>query len=519
MTQSYDITASSGYRQNSGQFDRNKFYRRSYSEKNQSNPVDQRACHVILNPVGQRIVQQQQQNRPHNDQLLPSKRQLFAPSLRPSTICYQTFKNEDSPFSSPLKRSSTFTGVFNSLFNQSDYNHLIEPNPETYQNKLRYSKSNYSYDYENRFTSSEPLPNEQLNKQQLISISNSSLLTSLKDLQSIKQNLMSMAVGLTRHSSSNTGRIIEQPANQINKQQISKAVPSSLSNSSSSSACETTPSTSVYTNNEASTVVAVPEDLPPFNLNFCTLCLQYIDSSSFIILDSCKCGFCRPCMQEYCNIIIRDHSLTSSQITCPSADCPSLNGYLAIDQVRELVDDATFRLYEKIKLDFEVHLDPNRVWCPRPNCETVCTVSDEDLLPNDCGNFESRLDLTDRRVPVYCKNCNLTFCLHCRSAYHGTMPCQSPSEDESLSLLLSRIRTPNSLNEFIKKCPRCGIFIERDRGCAQMMCQKCKHVFCWFCLSSLEVSVFIELKTFKMDQLTNRLSLFSQKGGLPAETL
>ena len=484
MTPSYETAASSGDRQSGA--DRSKFYKRSYSE-NQDNPLDQRAGHVIINPVSQRIVQ------PHHDQLLPSKRQLFTHSSRPSTICYQTFKNDDSPFSSPLKRSSTFTGVFGSFFSQSDYNHLIEPSAR--KNKLRYSKSNH--DYENRFTSSEPLSNEPDNRQLIsISSSNGSLLASLKDLQSIKQNLISMAVGLTKHSTSNTGRIIEQPTGHINNQ-INKPVPNSLSNSlsASSSSSSETPSTSVYTNNEASTVVALPEDLASLNLNFCTLCLQYNESSNFITLDACKCGFCRPCLEQYCAIIIRDHSLTSSQITCPSADCPNSNSYLATEQVRQLVDDSTFRLYEKIKLDFEVHLDPNRVWCPRPNCETVCTVSEADLVQSERTNFESRLDLTtDRRVPVNCKNCSLIFCLHCRSVYHGTMPCQSPSEDESLSLLLSRIRTPNSLNEFIKKCPRCGIFIERDRGCAQMMCQKCKHVFCWFCLSSLEVSIsFLEM--------------------------
>jgi hypothetical protein len=30
--------------------------------------------------------------------------------------------------------------------------------------------------------------------------------------------------------------------------------------------------------------------------------------------------------------------------------------------------------------------------------------------------------------------------------------------------------------------------IERDTGCAQMMCKRCKHVFCWYCLQSLDVS-------------------------------
>lgn len=40
----------------------------------------------------------------------------------------------------------------------------------------------------------------------------------------------------------------------------------------------------------------------------------------------------------------------------------------------------------------------------------------------------------------------------------------------------------------IKRCPVCNVPIERDTGCAQMMCKRCKHVFCWYCLESLDVS-------------------------------
>jgi hypothetical protein len=43
-------------------------------------------------------------------------------------------------------------------------------------------------------------------------------------------------------------------------------------------------------------------------------------------------------------------------------------------------------------------------------------------------------------------------------------------------------------SENIKRCPMCHVPIERDAGCAQMMCKRCKHVFCWFCLTSLDVS-------------------------------
>ena len=40
----------------------------------------------------------------------------------------------------------------------------------------------------------------------------------------------------------------------------------------------------------------------------------------------------------------------------------------------------------------------------------------------------------------------------------------------------------------IKRCPVCRVPIERNDGCAQMMCKRCKHVFCWYCLTSLDVS-------------------------------
>lgn len=40
----------------------------------------------------------------------------------------------------------------------------------------------------------------------------------------------------------------------------------------------------------------------------------------------------------------------------------------------------------------------------------------------------------------------------------------------------------------IKPCPVCRVYIERNEGCAQMMCKNCKHTFCWYCLQNLDVS-------------------------------
>ena len=40
----------------------------------------------------------------------------------------------------------------------------------------------------------------------------------------------------------------------------------------------------------------------------------------------------------------------------------------------------------------------------------------------------------------------------------------------------------------IKRCPRCRFPLEWISGCAQMMCINCKHIFCWYCLKSLDVN-------------------------------
>ena len=62
-----------------------------------------------------------------------------------------------------------------------------------------------------------------------------------------------------------------------------------------------------------------------------------------------------------------------------------------------------------------------------------------------------------------------------------------------VNVLVFSLRIPfeNEENALIKRCPLCHVPIERNDGCAQMMCQRCNHVFCWFCLASLDVSLMM----------------------------
>ncbi|KAF0022036.1 hypothetical protein F2P81_025711 [Scophthalmus maximus] len=55
----------------------------------------------------------------------------------------------------------------------------------------------------------------------------------------------------------------------------------------------------------------------------------------------------------------------------------------------------------------------------------------------------------------------------------------------------SRARSDSLSETPIKQCPMCGIYIERNQGCAQMLCKSCKHTFCWYCLQNLDGDIFL----------------------------
>ena len=121
-------------------------------------------------------------------------------------------------------------------------------------------------------------------------------------------------------------------------------------------------------------------------------------------------------------------------------------------------------------------MDTNRAWCPKPGCNTICHI---------CASATNLTTKASARS-VNCPKCEKEFCSSCSGNWHPGMTCQDygkmlvKNHNEQDTLLM--------IEGDIKRCPMCQVPIERDAGCAQMMCKRCKHVFCWFCLTSLDVS-------------------------------
>uniref|UniRef100_A0A0L8HRQ0 RBR-type E3 ubiquitin transferase n=1 Tax=Octopus bimaculoides TaxID=37653 RepID=A0A0L8HRQ0_OCTBM len=202
----------------------------------------------------------------------------------------------------------------------------------------------------------------------------------------------------------------------------------------------------------------------------CKLCLTECSLQEMYEIRDCRCLYCEACVKQYLSVMIQEGNVLS--ITCPDAQCKK-QGKFDAPEIEQLVSRSTFERYSRLRFQKEVDVDPNRMFCPQAGCETVCYVfypSPEDKL---------------KPISVECPQCGFEFCSVCKNKWHAIQSCDevmSRGKAEDIGIPYSNIEDAQ-----IKRCPVCHVPIERNDGCAQMMCKRCKHVFCWYCLASLDV--------------------------------
>lgn len=189
---------------------------------------------------------------------------------------------------------------------------------------------------------------------------------------------------------------------------------------------------------------------------FCKLCLVDTSLSKTFKIEGCGCSYCKDCMRAYVEFEIEEGAY---EISCPDAQCDQ-GAILSLQEISSLVSPELMEKHCKFRLNRDVSMDKGRAWCPRAGCETICSIN---------GNSGGGTPLG----PVHCPNCSTDFCSICREPWHN-----GACSDLPLGIPFG--------SDHIKCCPMCSVPIEKDEGCAQMMCKRCKHVFCWYCLASLD---------------------------------
>lgn len=198
----------------------------------------------------------------------------------------------------------------------------------------------------------------------------------------------------------------------------------------------------------------------------CKLCLTDVPVEDIRVMMACGCFFCQQCLRQY---VTHQVAQGDVDVGCPDGQCPRKGRFL-LEELDALMDADTHRKFLRFKLNREVETDPGRVWCPRPGCERVIR------LERGCVKSTARA--------VACPSCYYRFCCACSAPVHGDRSCADSLRP--ISSTGDGIPMSSELDAPIKRCPSCQVPIERDDGCAQMMCRRCKHVFCWYCLASLD---------------------------------
>ena len=202
---------------------------------------------------------------------------------------------------------------------------------------------------------------------------------------------------------------------------------------------------------------------PKEELIECEICNEKFLVNKRNKVEKCGHAFCSGCWYDSLSVKIKENKLPS--IKCLKYECQEkLTDIFIINLLKS--DINLIKKYKQYKLELEVINDPNKKLCPYPNCDSYLELK-------EINNKE-----------VTCKN-NHTFWFICLKKPHGKLPC-----DNKLDKSIAKY----AKNNFVKKCPKCSIITEKNRGCNHITCSKCGFQWCWLCNEEYNIGHYKEGK-------------------------
>ena len=195
----------------------------------------------------------------------------------------------------------------------------------------------------------------------------------------------------------------------------------------------------------------------------CEICNELFFENKKNKVEKCGHAFCNGCWFDSLSIKIKENKLPT--IKCLDYKCQEK---LSDDFIINILssDLNLLKKYKRYKLELEIINSTNKKLCPYPNCDSYLEL--KELLNKE----------------VTCKNKH-TYCFECLKKPHGNLPCNDDI-DKSLK--------DYAINNFVKKCPQCGIIIEKINGCNHITCTQCGYQWCWLCNEKYNIMHFKEGK-------------------------
>ena len=199
----------------------------------------------------------------------------------------------------------------------------------------------------------------------------------------------------------------------------------------------------------------------------CPICMG--DFENPITLEKCKHKFCRECFHSY--LIDKINRNDIEYFSCPKINC--FNKKLSEELLYTYLSENEYIKYQNFRSKNEIEKDPNKIFCPI--CDSYAELEkDNNKLKraNSITHFDSN-NKNYIKKKLFCIKNNHEFCSCGRLIHEGNC---FRDEKEFKNYLAQ---------EKIKKCPKCGFLIKKDKGCNHMTCgnPNCKFEFCWICMN------------------------------------
>lgn len=192
----------------------------------------------------------------------------------------------------------------------------------------------------------------------------------------------------------------------------------------------------------------------------CAICMSDCAVKDTYALGACNHRFCLDCWSDY---LVDQLDTKGTQVclcTCPMFKCTCVvpprvfrsvlaGNRVYLDKYRAATIDAFVMECKRLR------------WCPAPRCRRAIAAVGGAVTAVTC-------------------QCGNNFCFQCQEEGHRPVTCEQVlvwrrkclKESENAQWILSNT----------KKCPECGVHIEKNQGCNHITCQRCSHEFCWVCM-------------------------------------
>ncbi|KAF2656747.1 hypothetical protein K491DRAFT_368676 [Lophiostoma macrostomum CBS 122681] len=168
---------------------------------------------------------------------------------------------------------------------------------------------------------------------------------------------------------------------------------------------------------------------------------------------------CKLCVEKMIKAQITDRALQDAVLACPFPNCTFV---LNFKMVKDIVSAGVFENWDKALVKHYLGASKDFVACLDPECGHHFSV---DLFRTECN----------RKKKIDCPYCSFNMCIKCSRPWHTGQGCSGAQAEEKASE-----KTIQKMGA--KKCPSCGLNIQKDGGCDHIKCKNCNYNFCFVCL-------------------------------------